>query len=180
MTKKEFSILAAAIRTYYPKEPILPNEQALELWYQELCDIPANVAEAALRKWVSTNKWSPSIADLRELAATVVYGETPDWGEAWEEVLTSVRRYGLYNERKALESLSHLARQAAERTGFRNICLSEQPATERANFRMIYESLARREQSEQQLALPLQDMIQQIRQIKKKDLFLVDGTASQN
>lgn len=180
MTKKEFSILAAAIKTYYPKEPILPNEQALELWYQELCDISAKVAETALRKWVSTNKWSPSIADLRELAATIVHGETPDWGEAWEEVLNSVRRYGLYNERMALESLSPLTRKAAERTGFRNICLSEQISTERANFRMIYENLVKREQTEHQMALPLQEAIKQLQQGRHGELFLVDGSPELN
>ena len=89
-------MFAMALRTYYPKEQLLPNQQAMELWYRELCDIPYNVAEAALRKWVATNKWSPTIADLREMAATVTEGEMPDWGEGWEQVLKAIKKYGSY------------------------------------------------------------------------------------
>ena len=78
MTKQEFAQFAMALRTYFPKEQLLPNTQAMELWYQELADIPFDVAQLTLRKWVSTNKWSPSIAEIRELAATVTDGELPD------------------------------------------------------------------------------------------------------
>ena len=168
MDKKEFGILAAAIRTYYPKEQILPNQQAMELWFRELQDIPFQVAEATLRQWVATNKWSPTIADIREGAATVQHGTIKDWGEAWEEVLTAVRKYGLYNQEKALNSLEPMTRTAAERTGFRNICLSENIGMERANFRMIYESLMEREKTNQQIALPLQEIVKQIQGEKKR------------
>ena len=163
MNKQEFGVFASAVRTYYPKEQILPNQQAMELWFRELQDIPFPVAEATLRQWVATNKWSPSIADIREGAATVVHGTIKEWGEAWEEVLTAIRRYGLYNQGKALDSLDQLTRTAAERTGFRNICLSENIAAERANFRMIYESLMNREKTNQQIALPLQEIVKQIK-----------------
>ena len=163
MTKQEFATLAMAIRTYYPKEQILPNKQAMELWYRELQDIPAAVAEAALRKWVATNTWSPSIAELREMAAEVRNGEIPDWGEGWERVLTAIRRFGSYREREALDSLDPMTRTCVQRLGFRNICMSENISNDRANFRMMYESLAEREQARQQVALPLQDVISRLR-----------------
>lgn len=163
MDKKEFGMLASAIRTYYPKENILPNKEAMELWYRELKDIPANIAEAALRKWVATNKWSPSIAELRETAAEVKNGEIKDWGEGWEQVLAAIRKYGFYREREALESMDQITRTCVQRLGFRNICMSENISTDRANFRMMYESLAEREQNRQQVALPLQELISQLR-----------------
>lgn len=162
MDQKEFSTLAMAIRTYYPKENILPNSQAMDLWYRELQDIPFPVAEAALRKWVSTNKWSPSIADIREMCAAVRHGEVPAWGEGWEKVLKAIRKYGMYNIGPALASLDPLTRQAVERVGFAEICLSENISVERANFRMVYESLAEREKTRQQVALPLQKTIERL------------------
>ena len=94
MDKREFGLFASAIRTYYPREQILPNKEAMELWFRELQDIPFPVAEASLRKWVSTNKWSPSIADIRELSANVQNGDIPDWGEGWEEVQRAIRKHG--------------------------------------------------------------------------------------
>lgn len=162
MDKQEFATLAMAIRTYYPKENILPNKEAMQLWFRELHDIPYQVAEAALRKWVSTNKWSPSIAEIRETAANIQNGDIPDWGEGWEQVCTAIRKYGSYEPRKAMESLDPLTRQCVERLGFRNLCMSENPMADRANFRQCYEILAKREQTRQQVALPLQNVIKQI------------------
>lgn len=172
MDKQEFSTLAMAIRTYYPKENILPNAPAMELWYRELQDIPFPVAEAALRKWVSTNKWSPSIAELREVCATVSNGEIPGWGDGWEQVLKAIRKYGLYNIGGALNSLDPLTRQAVERVGFREICMSENISVERANFRMVYESLAERKKTEQQVALPLQQVIARL---GSSDMLQLEG-----
>ena len=173
MDKKEFGLLASALRTYYPKENILPNKEAMQLWYRELHDIPFPVAEAALRKWVSTNKWSPSIAEIREMAAGIKNGEIPDWGEGWEEVQRAIRKYGMYNVKGAMDSFTPLTRQAVERLGFRNICVSENPMAERANFRQCYEILVKREQTNQQIALPLQEAIKQIQE--RGLMMLEDG-----
>lgn len=162
MDKKEFGFFASAIRTYYPKEQILPNQQAMELWYRELQDIPFAVAEASLRQWVATNKWSPSIAEIRELASTVQSGSIPDWGEGWEQVLMAIRKFGTYRIPEAMESFDPLTRRCVERLGFRNLCMSENPATDRANFRMIYEQLAERQKKESQMSLPLKEIILQI------------------
>lgn len=162
MERKEFGIFASALRTYYPREQLLPNQQAMELWYRELCDIPYNLAEAALRKWVITNKWSPSIADIREMTTDISEGALPDWGEAWESVLTAIRRYGSYNEEMALESMDDLTRQVVRRLGFRNICMSENINTDRANFRMLYEQLAQRRRTDQKMPTQLKAAIQQM------------------
>lgn len=162
MDKREFMMFASALRTYYSRENLLPNEQAMELWFRQLQDIPFNVAETALNKWVATNKWSPSIAEIRELSAELVNGELPDWGEAWEETCKAIKRYGFYRPKEALDSLSPLARETVNRLGFTNLCLSENPAADRANFRTCYEIVAKREQQAQVLSLPLQETIKQL------------------
>jgi hypothetical protein len=163
-----------AIRTYYPREQILPNNEAMALWYRELQDIPYPVAEAVLRKWVSTNKWSPSIAEIRAEAAVIQNGETPDWGEAWEKVIGAIKRYGSYNVGKAMDSFDPLTRNCVERLGFRDLCLSENIMADRANFRMIYEQLAEREKTKVQIALPVQQAIKKL-QFQSKDGFLQIG-----
>lgn len=163
MTKQEFSMFAAAMRTYYVKEQILPNQQAMELWYRELQDIPFAVAEAALRKWVGTNKWSPSIAEIRAMTVDVVEGNRLTWGEAWERAVDAIRRYGSYRPQEALASLDPLTRRCVQNLGYRELCASENPMADRANFRMIFETLDKREQTEKQLALPLRETIQMLR-----------------
>ena len=159
MTKKEFATFAMALKTYYPRENLFPVEQSIDLWFGQLQDIPYQVAEAGLNKWVSLNKWSPSIADIREMASGITYGELPDWGEAWEEVCKAIRYFGTYRPQEALESLSPLARKATERIGFTNLCMSENQPADRANFRMIFEQLAEREKKDAQMPPQLKQLI---------------------
>lgn len=162
MTRSEFATFAMALKTYYPRENLLPNDQAMTLWFSQLQDIPYKVAEAGLQKWVATNKWSPSIADIREMFTSIVQGDLPDWGEAWNEVQKAIRHYGSYRPQEAMDSLSPLTRKVVERMGFTNICMSETPQTERANFRMIYETLAERERKEALLPQGLKMVIGQM------------------
>ena len=96
------------------------------------------------------------------MSANIQNGDIPDWGEGWEEVQRAIRKYGMYNVKDAMDSFTPLTRKTVERLGFKNICVSENPAAERANFRQCYEILAKREQTRQQLALPLQDTIKQL------------------
>ena len=151
MDRKEFATFVAALRTYYPRETILPNQQAAELWYMELQDLSYNVAMMALREHVHTSKWSPSISELRERAATIRDGETPDWGEAWAKVQQAIRRKGMYRETEALESMDEITRATVERLGFQNLCLSENAVADRARFKDIYEQVAQRKKRENQL-----------------------------
>ena len=159
MNKKEFAIFTMALKTYYPKENLLPNDKAMELWFMQLQDIPYTVAEAGLSRWVSTNKWSPSIADIREMATSIMHGDLPDWSEAWEEVQKAVWHYGSYRGDEAVMSLSPLTRKAVQRLGFTNLCLSENQAVDRANFRMIYEQMAEREKKDSQIPESLRVLI---------------------
>lgn len=170
MTFKEFGLFAAALKTYYPKEQnLIPTKQALDLWFNQLQDIPYQVAVASLNKWVSLNKWSPTIADIRETALSVSNGDLGDYGDAWEEVLKAIKRYGSFRPEEALASMSPLARKATERIGFLNICMSENIAADRANFRMIYEQLAEREKKDAQLPQALRDVIAGIQQNTLED-----------
>lgn len=159
MNKKEFALFASALRTYYPKEKLLPNEQAIELWFNQLQDIPYNVAEVTLNKWVATNKWSPSIADIREQATALTQGEAKEWGDAWQEVLKAISYYGSYREDDALASFDPTTRQVVKRLGFRNLCFSEEIQVERANFRMIYEQQLERDKQNAQLPPRLKALI---------------------
>ncbi|MBR5299429.1 MAG: hypothetical protein IKU36_04150 [Bacteroidales bacterium] len=152
MTPNEFEYIAKAIRTYYPKEKLLPNEEAMTLWYRQLSDIDYSVALLALDKWVSTNKWSPSIADIRELANEVKAGELPDWGEAWETVMKGVRLFGSYDPESAYDLMDDLTKTVTKRVGWEHICFAENIDNVRANFRMIYEAEAKKRKREAQVS----------------------------
>lgn len=100
MTAKEFGFLADAIKTYFPRDNVLPTENAMRLWYSELKDIPYQLAHTALRKYVSTNKFAPTIADIREQVAELNNQNEEELNEtaAWSLVLKAIRRSTYYSE----------------------------------------------------------------------------------
>ena len=159
MDRKQFAIYASALRTYFPKENILPNDQAMALWFKQLQDIPYDVAEIALNKWVAVNKWSPSISEIRQTAIELMSGESKDWGDAWEEVLKAINNYGSYREEDALNSLDNTTKKVVKRLGFRNICMSENIEADRANFRMIYTNQVERDKQDAQLPESLKQLM---------------------
>ena len=171
MTRDEFINLTKAIKTFYPRDNMLPNMEAMELWYRELSDIPYTVAEAALRKYVSTNKFSPTIADIREMAATVSNGDKPLWSDGWEQVLRNIKKYGMctYDPDKLIKcmnSFDPLTRKVVERLGWRELCKSKDSMADRANFRMIFEQIADRDHKSAQLSTNLVQLINGIQERK--------------
>lgn len=157
MTKEEFAVFASALKTYYPREALFPNKQALELWYLQLSDIPYNVAENVLNSWVALNKYSPAISDLREQAFDLMYGKIPDWGEAWGEVVSALGRFGIAGEYRAMSTFGKYTLEAVNRIGYRNLCRSSNQATDRANFRDIYEHIAGQARRERLIPQPVRE-----------------------
>lgn len=96
MKREEFALFAAALQTYYPRANILPNKQALELWYRQLQDIDYKDAEAALNEWVSKERWPPTIADIRAQAAPA------DDGDWWAQLRRVQARIGYQTEQGVL------------------------------------------------------------------------------
>lgn len=164
MDKREFALIAAALQTYFPRYNMLPTPEAKILWYQSLQDLSADVLSAALQKWVNTERFPPTIAELRSLCAEIQHGPAPDWGEAWGEVVKAIGRYGWSREKEALDSMSPPAAQAARRIGWNAICTSENPDTIRAQFRQVYETVEHREMEDRQLPAALKETIAGITQ----------------
>lgn len=98
MTAREFGILADAIKTYFPRDNVLPTEHALKLWYMELKDIPYEMAYTALRRHTSTSNFAPTIADIRMGVAEIKNGERMNESEAWDIVMRAVKRSAWHSE----------------------------------------------------------------------------------
>jgi hypothetical protein len=146
----------------------------MELWYMQLCDIDYQIMTTALNKWVATNKWAPTIADLRESAYTITDPGIPDWDAAYETVRKNIRKYGFYNAEDGLAELSGVTLETVKRIGYTNMCLSDNPTATRANFREIYNRLAERARSEARMPAGL------LNAIKTARLSMKEGANAEN
>lgn len=152
MTKEEFGKFTMAMKTFYPRDVAIETKEAAALWYEQLKDIPYQTASLFLNKWVATEKWSPTIADIRGGSSEIDNGDIDDWGNGWKTVEQCIRSYGYYREDEALRHMDDITRQVVERLGFQNICMSENISADRANFRMLYQELAQKKKNNRQLS----------------------------
>lgn len=160
MTKQEFSKIASAINTYYPKDKPFVNDAAVQLWYEEFRELPYEDVVAALRRHVNTSKWCPTIAELKEAVVKNTAGER-DWGQHWNRAVKAIQRYGVYQEEEALASLDPLTEQIVRRLGYKDLCRSENQMADRANFRMVFEQVTDNEYERAALPPSLQGQIAQ-------------------
>ena len=161
MNKKEFSKIAAAINTYYPREKPFPNNEAAQLWFEEFKDYSYEDVVCALRRHVNTSKWCPTIAELKEAIVLNVAG-SKDWGESWNECLRVISKYGQYQEEEALANMTPITRLVVKRIGYKELCRSEDKTLDRANFRKIYEQVTNNEYERAALPMSLQKQIASI------------------
>lgn len=176
MEFNEFKILVKGMKSVYTSERFLPDADSIKIWFQMLQDLSYKQTNIAIQKYMLTNKFPPTIADIRELAVSVTQGELPDWGEGWEQVLRAIRMYGSYRPEEAMKSFDPITRRCVERLGFRNICMSENINHDRANFRLIYEQLAERQKQDNQLPIKLSQMIEDVRQ----ERLMIEGGKNEN
>lgn len=148
MNWNEFAKIAMALKTSWPSFQIMPSEESKKVWFSMLQDLDYSICQNAIKQIIATSKFPPSIAEIREKYVESTSLHLPDAGEAWEEVMNGIRKYGTYEEEKALNSFSAPVRKAVKRIGFRNLCLSENIVADRAHFFKLYESIVARERDD--------------------------------
>ena len=177
MEREQFKILCKGMKAVYVQEAFLPDADAFNIWFALLGDLDYAVLNAAIQQYMLTNKFPPTIAELRELSIKICAGDIQEWGEGWEKVLNAIRYYGSYRESEALATMDDLTKTCVKRLGWRNICMSENINQDRANFRMMYESIAERSKREKILPISLNNTIKKLTQNIVKQ---IEGDAPQN
>lgn len=124
------------------------DDARMRLYVEMLSDIPPQILETAVKKLIMTNKFLPSIAEIRETAygikGTISGTAAPDESEAWGEVVKAIQSVGYYGKPK----FSHEAITAAvNNIGWQDICMTtnEGMNTLRSQFRRAYQLAAQRQ-----------------------------------
>lgn len=124
------------------------DDARMRLYVEMLSDIPPSILEAAVKKLIMTNKFLPSIAEIRETAygikGTISGTAAPDESEAWGEVVKAIQSVGYYRK----PTFSHEAITAAvNNIGWQDICMTTYDGmnTLRSQFRRAYQLAAQRQ-----------------------------------
>ena len=170
MQKHEIVKLIALCSANYRDWPEDGKENAVvELWETMLSDIPFAVGLAAVKIHMSRSVFPPTVADIRNAAAQLTQPRIMDAIEAWDLIVEAIRKYGYYREEEALASLPDDVAEMARRFKWRELCLSENVDTLRAQFRMAWETKSKRRQEESLFPndiVALMESAQTVKQLK--------------
>lgn len=168
MKKHEIIKLVALCSTNYRDWPEEGKEDAtVELWQTMLGDIPFDVAQAAVKTHISRSVYPPTIADIRDAAAKITNPQSMDAMQAWDLIGEAIRKFGFYRESEALASLPAEVADMARRFKWRELCLSENIDTLRAQFRMAWETQTKRQKEERILPADVLELIESSGAIKR-------------
>lgn len=132
------------------------------LWNEMLKDIPLEVGQAAVKKVLSTTKFFPTIAEIREAAIELTQPKPMTAMEAWGDIIKAISNFGIYREQEALASMAPQVTKVVKYFGWERICLSEEPDIIRAQFRMAWETQVKRDKEMSVLPMEVRDLITSI------------------
>ena len=129
-----------------------PNVQVgietVAMYVRLLQDIPPDELQTVVDQAVATSRFLPTIAELRDMRHSLARLGAPTWADAWDAVQREIRRVGSYGLPRFDDPLTE---RAVKAMGWKAICASDNPATDRAQFRDMYNALAEREETARKL-----------------------------
>lgn len=142
-TEKDIMLVVGLIGAAFPN--FKPTKQTVEVYAQTLADLDGDLLRQATLQAVASNgrQFAPSVAEIRAEARRLlaIIEKVPTPHQAWEEVCNAMRDVGSYRR----PTFSHpLVEQAMNTIGWRELCLSENQVSDRAQFLRAYEDLVAR------------------------------------
>jgi hypothetical protein len=152
MKRSEVAQLVVLLQAAYPNFTM--SEGTTSVYESLLHDVEFATAKAAVERLICTNRFMPTIAEIRETCVLVKHGSKRTGAEAWGDVGIAIRKFGSYRQPKFEDQA---VAQAVKCLGWRNLCLgSSNESADRARFCEIYDSITRRERENEALPPSLQ------------------------
>ena len=175
MTKTETGKLIMLIKSAYPRFKFDDMALTIDLWHEMFADIPVQIVKIALKKLILELQFPPTIADVQKRISEVSNPAQTTASEAYGEVTTAIRKFGMYREVEAIESLSPLVAKVAKQMDWKRICTSDEPDVVRGQFLKMYESERKREEQNRLIPAKLKQQIDLIGQGGLKQIKEVQG-----
>lgn len=156
MTRDEFKILVKAMKAVYSSENFIADKDAFNVWFELLKDLPYEQANLAIQKYMTSEKFPPTIADIRTKATEIITPAEESMSElqAWALVQKALRNSGLNSEEEFAKLPEACQRAVGTAANLKEWALmdSDQVATiEQSHFIRNYRTSVQRMKEEARL-----------------------------
>jgi len=135
MNKKEFAIIVAAIEHTYKTQPV--TKETMKIWYECLKDIDYEIADKAIQKIIMTNKFYPSIAEIREACYELIHGEQISGEQAWNIFKKHINLHSTHEDYEKLKADYPEVYKIVSHLGARDLLMGN-PSFVRPEFERIF------------------------------------------
>jgi hypothetical protein len=169
------SDIGKAIRILIAGYPYFtPSPDTIRVYTIMLQDLDPDILVEVIKLHLATNKFFPSVAELREEYAKIIEraSRTPTPIEAWGEVVRQMERTGSY--RRPTFS-NPLIEKVVNYMGWETLCLSENPVADRAHFMKAYETVLNREREDLVMLPETRETIKALGEARSNQALLETG-----
>ena len=182
MTRDEIIKAVGVIAMAYPAAERFREEKQLRnmvaVWAEFFATDDAGLVMMAIRQHISTSKWPPSIAEIRDIMVTISRPDIIPADEAWEIVAKYLDVQGEYDGGDYHAALPETIAEAIDAVGYGQLyalhvahARGGKAGLDRIAFRDAYEGKAERERQKALLPKPVREQIEQARlQLMPEDL----------
>jgi hypothetical protein len=122
--------------------------ETIAVYDRQLVEIPPGELQAVVDQCIRECKFLPTVAELFERWHASKHTEDPTPAEGWESVEKAIRGVGCWGSPKFRDPL---VKRVVDMMGWRNLCESDKPAVDRAQFMQMYSQLRERSQRDEKM-----------------------------
>ena len=172
MEREMFKTLVKAMKAVYAQPTFIPDQNAFNVWYELLKDLPYEQLSVAIQKYMLTEKFPPTIADLRAKANEIVEPELEGMSElqAWSIVRKAIGRSGYYAEEefdKLPEACKIAVGSPANLREWAMMDSDQVSTVEQSHFIRNYRSAVKRISEDRKIPDHIRNLISDLRAEKK-------------
>lgn len=156
MTRADAAKLIGIVIMAYPNYDKFKDENnvkaTVDLWAMMFKEDNAGIVGLATKKHIATNKWPPSVAEIRELMLEIQAPDLIPPDRAWLAVSDYMDAHGEYGGNEGLQTLPPLIARVIESIEYHNLydlqCgsfRSNKPGMAKVTFMSLYEPMYERE-----------------------------------
>lgn len=185
MTREDTIRVIGVITAAYPNSDKFRDEKLIRsmvaVWSDMFSEDDAGLVALAVKEHISTSKWPPSIAEIREIMVRIAHPDIVPPDEAWEVVSKYLDITGEYNYRDIYLALPKAIAEAVDSIGYGQLYAmhvayarghASKAGLDRVAFMQAYEDKVERQRRKAMLPGSLRQKIEAV------SAGLDDGTRS--
>ena len=150
---EDFRTIIRGLTAAYPTSKFIPDEYTFNLWYSALQDIPYPTLHRASLNYIMTNRYAPTIADMRAYVQDMEKALDTLASQAWDQLLRALRYSYAPESEQVWNDLPEITKQCvggyATFRAWGNTENSALESVQRPMFMKRYEVIQKRDRIEQ-------------------------------